>query len=66
MKCPHCNKEIYGLTGLQEIQKFHKHLPKCKKNPKNRTVVMPDEDLIKLKDQSTMYDALQQRADSGQ
>ena len=32
MKCPYCNKEIYGITGLQEIRKFMKHLPKCKKH----------------------------------
>jgi len=31
MNCPFCKKEIYALTGLQEIQKFQKHLGKCKK-----------------------------------
>lgn len=66
MKCPHCNKEIYGLTGLQELQKFHKHLPKCKKNPANKIVVNDWGELEKLKDNSTMYDALQIRAESGQ
>ena len=31
MKCPHCDKEVHGMTGLQEIQAYQKHLKKCKK-----------------------------------
>jgi len=66
MLCPHCKKDIYGLTGLMELQKFHKHLPKCRKNPANKTVVNSDGEIEKRKDNSTMYDALEQRAASGQ
>ena len=33
MKCNYCSKEIYGMTGLQELQKFQKHLRTCKKAP---------------------------------
>ena len=66
MKCPYCNKEIYGMTGLQELQKFHKHLPKCRKNPANKKVVTPDGNIENRKDNSTMYDALQLRHNSGQ
>ncbi len=66
MDCPYCKKDIYGLTGLMELQKFHKHLSKCRKNPKNKTVVSTDGSLVKVKDNATMYDALQIRAESGQ
>ena len=67
MKCPHCTKDVYGLTGLQEIQAFHKHLRKCRKNPVN--IVLPDAGgrkvVTPLRDQS-MMEALEIRADSGQ
>jgi len=53
MKCPHCSKEIFGISGLQEIQKFMKHLPKCKKSPNYRKPV-------------SMEEALRQRDESGQ
>lgn len=33
MNCPYCNKDIYALTGFQELQKYQKHLRKCKKRP---------------------------------
>ena len=36
MNCQFCGKDIYGMTGLQEIQKYQKHLRKCRKNPCNR------------------------------
>lgn len=80
MNCPYCNKRINAFTGLQELQKFHKHLAKCRKNPAN----MPDpEDYPPLdkpteaqakkalmstakKRQNTMMDALEIRAESGQ
>lgn len=66
MDCPYCKKDIYGMTGLQEIMKFEKHLPKCKKNPNNivlsdgqRTAVVPINN-------ENMMDALEIRAKSGQ
>ena len=67
MKCPHCNKEIYGMTGWQEIQKFQKHLLKCKKNP-NR-IVLKDKNSYKtttITYRIGLDDALRIRADSGQ
>jgi len=49
---------------LQEIQKFTKHLRKCRKNPE-RLVIVRKESRITLKSQ-TMYEALELRASSGQ
>ena len=66
MKCPYCNKDIYGLTGLQELQKFHKHLRKCKKNPELKTVITSEGDLKKINPNPSMMDALNIRHDSGQ
>lgn len=66
MICPYCQKDIYGLTGFQEILAFNKHLRKCRRNPGNvvisdgrRTAVTP------IKEQ-TMLDALNISAESGQ
>ena len=42
MNCPYCNKQINTLTGLQEIEKFRKHLVKCKKYP-NRVILPRNE-----------------------
>jgi hypothetical protein len=55
MNCPYCGKEIYAVTGLQEIQKFQKHLRKCKK--------VSDSDRLATTD---MTAALNARANSGQ
>jgi hypothetical protein len=67
MNCPYCNREIQAMTGLQEIQKFEKHLKKCRKNPFN--LVLPDAHgkvvITPLKVLS-MRDALDIRAESGQ
>lgn len=66
MNCPYCNRVINAWAGLQELQKFQRHLPKCRKNPANiairdgrRTAVTP------MREQ-TMADALNIRHDSGQ
>lgn len=66
MNCPFCQKDIYGMTGFQEILAFNKHLRKCRRNPGNivisdgiRTAVTP------IKEQ-TILDALKLRAESGQ
>lgn len=37
-----CNSEIYGMTGLQELQAYQKHLKAKHKNP-----VRMDEALVK-------------------
>lgn len=67
MNCPYCKREVYGLTGLQELQKFEKHLKRCKKNPAH--LVLPDQDgkmiLFPFKSQD-LLDALNIRAESGQ
>lgn len=65
MKCPYCTKEIYALTGLQEAQKFEKHLIKCKKNPKRRIVLDEDGNKINVTS-SNLKEALEVRAESGQ
>jgi len=54
------------MTGLQEIQKFQKHLYKCKKNPKNKLIVTENGEIQMHKEGTTMYEALQIRAESGQ
>ena len=66
MKCPYCSREITAWTGLQELQKFQKHLPKCRKNPDNiaisdgrRTAVVP-------RRFQSLNDALEIRHESGQ
>lgn len=66
MDCPYCNKKITGLTGLMELQKFHKHLRACKKHPDRVKVVTPDGKLEQQIPNPTMMDALNIRHDSGQ
>jgi len=66
MNCPYCNKEVYGLTGLQELQKFNKHLRTCKKHPGRQTVVEETGNLKKKNPTTSLLDALNIRADSGQ
>jgi hypothetical protein len=48
VKCPYCRKFVIGITGHDELYKFHEHLGRCKRNPNNvvmtdgvRTVVTP-------------------------
>lgn len=67
MNCPYCNRFINAWTGLQELQKFQKHLPKCRKNPANvtlrdgrRSVIVPPGN------RQNLNDALNIRHDSGQ
>lgn len=66
MNCPYCTKDVYGMTGLQELQAFEKHLRKCRKNPNN--IVLRDGRNVAVvpKRQQNMRDALEIRAESGQ
>jgi hypothetical protein len=64
MNCPYCNKEINGLTGLQELQKFQKHLRTCKK--KDKPVIAPNGSLVDACESTDMLSALNIRANSGQ
>lgn len=66
MDCPYCKKDIYGMTGLQEIQKFQKHLVKCKKNPKRKVLVDEDGSMYTSTPYTGMEEALEIRANSGQ
>lgn len=78
MNCPYCNKRIDAFTGLQELQKFEKHLRKCRKNPANAKVpviaAVPDNPTTAqaalvvrtVRRKQTMADALEIRAESGQ
>jgi hypothetical protein len=71
MNCPHCNKFIYGLTGLQEIQAFSKHLRKCKKYQNSLLSPLIDAgrpEPMRLAGQrpADIMTALKQRANSGQ
>lgn len=66
MDCPHCNKQINALTGLQEVQKFQKHLRTCKKNPDRITFVNDHGRLQTVAANNTLLDVLNKRAESGQ
>ena len=65
MNCPHCNKKIFGFTGLQELQKFQKHLNRCRKNP-NNAVLSDGERTVMTPKNHTLKDALEIRHKSGQ
>lgn len=66
MNCPYCKKEIFGWTGLQELQKFQKHLNRCKKSPHSRIIVNPEGE-FKIKENAVdMGKALEIRHKSGQ
>lgn len=82
MNCPYCQKVINAFTGLQELQKFQKHLARCRKNPAN----LPEPDIERgpvaenptekqakaallstaKRRHNTLNDALEIRAESGQ
>lgn len=64
MKCPHCNKRIFGFTGLLEAQNFQKHLNKCRKNPDNN--LSDGKQSVSLGKRYGLMDAIEQRAKSGQ
>lgn len=66
MKCPYCNKEVFGWTGLMELQKFNKHLHKCRKNSNN--VVLSDgrKTAVTPRQPQNLNDALIIRHESGQ
>jgi len=77
MNCPYCNKLIHAFTGLQEAQKFQKHLRKCRKYPGNMAeppTAVPDnptaaqaQGVVRtLRKTPTFMDALEIRAESGQ
>ncbi len=66
MNCPYCQREIFGWTGMQELQKFQKHLPKCRKNPNNLVLSDGKRTVITPKKEQTFLEALEIRAESGQ
>lgn len=66
MNCPFCNKQINAMTGLQELQKFTKHLRTCKKNPSIQVLATPKGDIIEMRKKPTLFDSLNIRHDSGQ
>lgn len=64
MNCPYCEKRVHGFTGLQEAQKFQKHLNKCRKNPANH--ISDGVETVRLGKTFTLMDALNVRSKSGQ
>jgi len=66
VNCPYCNKAIFGFTGLQEAQKFEKHLRKCRKNPNNITIRDGRRSATTPMKHQGLMDALNIRAESGQ
>ncbi len=65
MNCPYCSRRIHGFTGLQEAQKFQRHLRSCRKNPA-RLPITDGKRTILSPVSPTISDALRIRADSGQ
>lgn len=65
MNCPYCNKEINGLTGLMELQKFQKHLRTCRKHP-DRQMKVSERGLSLTNPPVSLLNALDIRHDSGQ
>ena len=66
MECPWCNKNIYAMTGLQELQKFRRHSAKCKKNPQHTLAITKNGGLVKVSRPINILEALDSRAKSGQ
>ena len=67
MECPYCKKDVYGMTGFQELQAFNKHLRKCKKVPRSpHTLVSSKGETLQVNNPTDMYEALEIRAHSGQ
>jgi hypothetical protein len=66
MNCPFCNKQINGWTGLQELQKFQRHLRTCRKHPDRQQVVAEDGKLKKQNPPTSLLNALDIRSESGQ
>jgi len=66
MNCPYCHRDIYAFTGLQELQKFEKHLARCKKNPNNVVLTDGKRTAVTPKRCQNLKDALEIRAASGQ
>lgn len=65
MNCPYCNRDINAWTGLQEAQKFQRHLSTCRKNPRN--IVIKDGKRVAVGSRgATLLSALEIRAESGQ
>lgn len=65
MNCPYCNKAIIAWTGLQELQKFNKHLRTCKKHP-GRQMNITEQGLKEQNPPSDLLNALNIRHESGQ
>lgn len=66
MNCPYCQKTINAFTGLQELQKFEKHLRRCRKNPNNIVLSDGHKTVVTPTRPQDMNDALDIRAASGQ
>lgn len=66
MNCHYCAKNVFGWTGLQELQAFNKHLLKCRKNPNNIVLSDGRKTAITPIKQQHIGDALNIRHESGQ
>lgn len=66
MNCPYCNRHVFGMTGLQEAQKFAKHLATCRKNPNNIVLSDGNHSAVQPVRRQNLLDALEIRAESGQ
>lgn len=66
VQCPFCQKNVPGLTGLQEAIAFQKHLRTCRKNPNN--IVLRDKFRVAVvpKREQDLRETLDIRAESGQ
>ena len=66
MNCPYCARRVNGMTGLQELEKFQRHLTKCRKNPNNIVLTDGIQTVVTPIRRQTMNDVLHIRHESGQ
>lgn len=66
MKCPYCDKEVYGFTGLQELLNFQRHMRRCRKSPFRQTVVNRRGEIAVKNKPIELDEALMIRHESGQ
>jgi hypothetical protein len=68
LNCPYCGRLVNGWTGLQEVQKFAKHLNRCRKRPicLQTETTIAGTGIVLERRAFNLNDALHIRAKSGQ
>lgn len=68
MNCPYCARKIGRPldTGLVEVQKFQRHLARCRKNPNNVTLTDGKRWAVTPIRHQSIQEAMDIRSKSGQ